>query len=90
MDVLCADKTGTITENKISIADIVEMNSYTKDDALIFGALASQKANQDPIDLEYFDALEDKKLKLDEYEQKKFIPFDPSTPKTEAIAEKQR
>jgi H+-transporting ATPase len=88
MDVLCADKTGTITENKLSIADISEMNSYTKDDALIFGALASQKANQDPIDLAFFGALEDKKLKLDEYEQKKFIPFDPSTRKTEAIVEK--
>ncbi len=88
MDVLCADKTGTITENKLSIADIVEMNSYTKDDALIFGALASQKANQDPIDLAFFGALEDKKLKSDEYEQKKFIPFDPSTRKTEAIVEK--
>ena len=88
MDVLCADKTGTITENKLSIADIAELNKYTKDDALIFGALASQKANQDPIDLAFFTALEDKKIKLDEYEQKKFIPFDPSTRKTEAIVEK--
>ncbi len=88
MDVLCADKTGTITENKLSIADIVELNKYTKDDALTFGALASQKANQDPIDLAFFTALENKKIKLDEYEQKKFIPFDPSTRKTEAIVEK--
>ena len=64
------------------------MNNYTKDDALIFGALASQKANQDPIDLAFFNALEDKKIKLDEYVQKKFIPFDPSTRKTEAIVEK--
>ena len=88
MDVLCADKTGTITENKLSIADIAELNKYTKDDALIFGALASQKANQDPIDLAFFTALEDKKIKLDEYKQKKFIPFDPSTRKTEAIVEK--
>jgi H+-transporting ATPase len=88
MDVLCADKTGTITENKLSIADIAELNKHTKDDALIFGALASQKANQDPIDLAFFTALEDKKIKLDEYKQKKFIPFDPSTRKTEAIVEK--
>ena len=77
MDVLCADKTGTITENKLSIADIAELNKYTKDDALVFGALASQKANQDPIDLSFFTALEDKKIKLDEYKQKKFIPFRP-------------
>jgi H+-transporting ATPase len=88
MDVLCADKTGTITENKLAIADIAELNKYTKDDAIIFGALASQKANQDPIDLSFFTALEDKKIKLDEYKQKKFIPFDPSTRKTEAIVEK--
>ena len=65
------------------------MNNYTKDDALIFGALASQKANQDPIDLAFFAAVEDKKIKLDEYKQKKFIPFDPSTRRTEAIVEKQ-
>jgi H+-transporting ATPase len=88
MDVLCADKTGTITENKLSIADIAEMNHYTKDEALIFGALSSQKANQDPIDLAFFIALEERKIKLEEYEQKKFIPFDPSTRKTEATVVK--
>ena len=88
MDVLCADKTGTITENKLSIADIAEMNSYSKDDVLLFGALASQKANQDPIDLAFFTALEDKNVNLDDYKQKKFIPFDPSTRKTEALIEK--
>ena len=88
MDVLCADKTGTVTENKLSIADVAEINNYAKDDALIFGALASQKANQDPIDLAFFTAIEDKKIKLDDYVQRKFIPFDPSTRKTEAIVEK--
>ena len=62
MDVLCADKTGTITENKLSIAEIAEMKNCTKDDALIFGALASQKANQDSIDLAFFNALEDRKI----------------------------
>lgn len=88
MDVLCVDKTGTITENKLSVADVVEMNKYKKEDALIFGALASQRANQDPIDLAFFSALEEQKLKLDGYEQKKFIPFDPSARRTEARVEK--
>ncbi len=90
MDVLCADKTGTITENKLSIADVVEMNNYTKNDVLIYGALASQKANQDPIDLAFFNALMDRKINLDHFEQKKFIPFDPSSRKTEAIVEKNK
>ena len=89
MDVLCVDKTGTITENKLSITEVVEMNNFTKDDALIFGALASQKANQDPIDVAFFAAVEERKISLDEYKQKKFTPFDPSTRRTEAFVEKQ-
>ena len=89
MDVLCVDKTGTITENKLSIADVAEMNNYTKDDAVIFGALASERANNDPIDLAFFAAVEDRKIKLDDYKQKKFTPFDPSTRRTEAIVENQ-
>ena len=46
-------------------------------------------ANQDPIDLAFFVAVEDRKIKLEEYKQKKFTPFDPSTRRTEAIVEKQ-
>src|SRR5208283_3658512 len=51
--------------------------------------LASQKANQDPIDLAFFAAVEDRKISLEEYKQRKFTPFDPSTRRTEAIVEKQ-
>jgi H+-transporting ATPase len=89
MDVLCVDKTGTITENKLSIAEVAEMGGYGKEEAVVFGALASQKANQDPIDLAFFGAVEEKKLRLDDYNQKKFVPFDPSTRRTEATVEKQ-
>ena len=89
MDVLCIDKTGTITQNKLSVAEVLEMNSYTQNDALLFGALASQKSNQDPIDLAFFAATDEKNIKLNEYLQKKFVPFDPSTRRTEAIIEKQ-
>jgi H+-transporting ATPase len=89
MDVLCVDKTGTITENRLTVADAAEMGAYTKEDALIFGALASQRANQDPIDLAFFAAAEDKKIKLDDFKQMKFTPFDPSTRRTEAIIDKQ-
>ena len=89
MDVLCVDKTGTITEDKLSVADVAEMNNYTKDTAVTFGALASEIADQDPIDLAFFAAAEDRKIKLDEYIQKKFTPFDPATRRTEAIVEKQ-
>ena len=89
MDVLCVDKTGTLTLNMLTIADVLEINNYKKDDALLFGALASQKANQDPIDMAFFAAVHEKNIPLDDYIQKEFMPFDPSTRRTEATVENQ-
>lgn len=88
MDVVCVDKTGTLTMNKLSIADVLALNGYKKEDVILYGALASQEANQDPIDLAILSAAKDMKISLNDYIQKKFIPFDPSTKRTEAIIEK--
>jgi len=89
MNVLCVDKTGTLTLNKLSVADVLEVNSYKKDDALLFGALASQRANQDPIDMAFLMATEEKNAPISSYIQKEFTPFDPSTRRTEAVVENQ-
>ncbi|WP_269851444.1 hypothetical protein [Methanosarcina horonobensis] len=67
MDVLCVDKTGTITLNKLSVADITELDSYTKEDAILYGALASSEANQDPIDVAFIEAAKQKGLDTAEY-----------------------
>ena len=88
MDVLCVDKTGTLTLNMLKIADVVEINDHTKEDVILFGALASQKANQDPIDIAFLAAAQEKNLPLNDYTQKTFIPFDPTTRRTEAMIEK--
>ncbi len=89
MDVLCVDKTGTLTLNKLTVADTLEFNNYKKDDAVLFGALASQRANQDPIDMAFLDAVKERNIPIDGYTQKKFIPFDPATRRTEALVEQQ-
>jgi H+-transporting ATPase len=89
MDVLCVDKTGTLTLNMLTVADVLEINDYKKDDALLFGALASQKANQDPIDMAFLAAVHERNILLDGYIQKEFMPFDPSIRRTEAVVEKQ-
>ena len=83
MDVLCVDKTGTLTLNMLKIADVIEINSYTKDEVVLFGALSSQKANQDPIDIAFLTAAQEKNLPLNDYTQKEFTPFDPTTRRTE-------
>jgi H+-transporting ATPase len=88
MDVLCVDKTGTLTLNMLKIADVIEINNYKKDEVVLFGALASQKANQDPIDMAFLEAAKEKNLPLKDYMQKQFIPFDPTTRRTEATLEK--
>ncbi|MGD0643920.1 MAG: plasma-membrane proton-efflux P-type ATPase [Candidatus Bathyarchaeia archaeon] len=88
MDVLCVDKTGTLTLNMLTVADVLEISNFKKDDALLFGALASQKANQDPIDMAFLAATNERNISLDDYIQKEFMPFDPSTRRTEAIVEK--
>ncbi len=88
MNVLCADKTGTITLNKLSIAKIFPQKGFTEQAVVLFGALASQEANQDPIDLAFLNLANQQKLPTHEYKQKEFTPFDAMTRRTEAILQK--
>jgi H+-transporting ATPase len=89
MDTLCVDKTGTITMNKLSMTDAIALGGYEKQDVILYGALASQEANQDPIDLAFISAAKDMQLQLSDYVQMRFVPFDPSTKRTESIVEKE-
>jgi H+-transporting ATPase len=87
MNVLCVDKTGTITLNELFIKDILAVGGR-KEDTVLYGALASQEANQDPIDLAFISAAREMHVSLEGYHQRKFIPFDPATRRTEAEIEK--
>ena len=88
MDILCADKTRTITTNKLSITKVIPLNKFAEEDVIFYGNLASQEANQDPIDLAFITIAAKKNLVDDSFVQRDFVPFDPKTRRTEALVQK--
>jgi H+-transporting ATPase len=50
MDILCADKTGTITKNEIAVATVVPLDGYSEHDVLFLAMCASREEDRDPID----------------------------------------
>jgi len=83
VDVLCADKTGTLTQNKLTLGDPFSVNDGTADQVVLNGALASRGDNNDTIDMAVLGGLKDKEA-LKAYEVVHFQPFDPVHKRTEA------
>ena len=86
VDALCADKTGTLTKNQLTVHEPVAWNNFSVDDMLFYAALASKEENKDPIDLAVLRAVKDRE-KLKACKQVKFVPFDPVIKHTEAEVE---
>jgi H+-transporting ATPase len=89
MDVLCVDKTGTITMNQLAVTGVIPLEKATEADVLFAGALASQEANQDPIDLAFLTAAKEKHIfsNLPKVTPVSFAPFDAKNRRTEAVVE---
>jgi H+-transporting ATPase len=77
MDVLCTDKTGTITENRLALAAAVPFAPFSEDELLHQAALASDPATQDPIDLAILAAAGARGLLIGQPRRIEFVPFDP-------------
>jgi plasma-membrane proton-efflux P-type ATPase len=89
MDVLCVDKTGTITMNQLAVTGVIPLEHATEADVLFAGALASQEANQDPIDLAFLAAAKERRVfdNLPKVAPVSFAPFDAKNRRTEAVVE---
>ncbi len=89
MDVLCVDKTGTITMNRLAVTGVIPLEQATESDVLFAGALASQEANQDPIDLAFLTAAKARHVFANPpaVTPVSFTPFDAQNRRTEAVVE---
>jgi H+-transporting ATPase len=81
MDVLCADKTGTLTQNALRVAEVVPMPGFDRERVLALAAVASSEPGQDPIDTAIRAAAPAASEQLQRFE-----PFDPTTRLSRAIA----
>ena len=84
MDMLCSDKTGTITQNQLSLAALHPSPPFSEQDLLRFAAYASDEAGLDPIDLAVLSRAKTERALSAEPERVKFIPFEPATKLAEA------
>jgi H+-transporting ATPase len=83
MDVLCSDKTGTLTQNKLTLGAPFSVEGISPEQVILAGALASRAEDQDSIDLAVLRGVEDKRH-LESYQVTHFQPFDPVHKRTEA------
>ncbi|MDI7861553.1 plasma-membrane proton-efflux P-type ATPase [Rhizobiaceae bacterium n13] len=84
VDVLCSDKTGTLTMNRLTLDQPIPYGNAAPDDVILAAALASQRSSEDAIDQAVLHALKTPTL-LDQYKTGDFSPFDPVNKRTIAI-----
>ena len=84
MDVLCVDKTGTLTKNALTVASVHPMQGFDSAHVLAPAALASSDGDQDPVDGAIRAAAG--KPAADAPHLIKFVPFDPAVKMSEATA----
>jgi H+-transporting ATPase len=82
MDVLCIDKTGTLTQNKESLTALVPFAGESEDDILTWAAASCDEATQGPVELAILGAFKDRALQP--LSRQKFVPFDPAVKRSEA------
>jgi H+-transporting ATPase len=83
VDILCSDKTGTLTKNQLKLGEPILFTARDGQEVVLAGALASKIEDRDAIDTAVIEALADRQV-LSAWKQTGFTPFDPVTKRTSA------
>ncbi len=86
IDTFCFDKTGTITQNQLSVTDCKAFGAYDKDTVARLAALSSKAEEMDAIDTAMIQYSKCMKVSMDGCTQLSYLPFNPANKRTEATA----
>jgi len=86
MDSICFDKTGTLTQNKLTVSNPIPFGISVQE-LISYAMVASNESSLDSIDLAIIDYGKKIGASTDKFTVKKFVPFDPSTKRTECLIE---
>ncbi len=87
ISVLCLDKTGTITQNKLAVTESIPYSGFDRDEVIRTAVLASRSEGMDLIDLAVIDYAKSQNISLNSHKQISYTPFNPAIKRTEAVFE---
>ncbi len=83
MEIICSDKTGTLTLNELTLSTVRPHGNFSENDLLKMASIASEESTMDAIDKVIIDKT--KELNIGIPQKTKFIPFDPATKRSESL-----
>ncbi|MBX3024164.1 HAD-IC family P-type ATPase [bacterium] len=86
MDVLCVDKTGTLTENRQVVVAVVALATDSEDEVLALAGTACDASTQEPLEAAILEALRQRAVPLPA--RQSFVAFDPARKRSEATIER--
>jgi len=85
LDVLCLDKTGTLTMNQLSVTEVIPYAGHEVNDVLAIAALTAKAESKDGLDVAVRERAEAARINNSEYRQISVTPFEPATKRSEAL-----